>query len=162
PVLTRSRPSAKTRSSRLASRSGEVFTGLIDDVGEVEAVDAGADGAKLRIATRLAPEIAPGDSVAVDGICLTATEIDDGAFEVEAMTQTLEVTTLDRLEPGGRVNLELALKPSERLGGHILQGHGDGVGEVVSAAEDGFARRLRVALGPELIRYAVEKGSVGL
>ena len=78
------------------------------------------------------------------------------------MNQTLRLTSLGDLEAGGRVNLELALRASDRLGGHILQGHVDGVGEVVSVEEDGFARRLRVGLGPELLRYAVERGSIGL
>jgi len=139
-----------------------VFTGLIEDVGTVESVDAGGDGARLRIATRLAAEIEPGDSVAVNGACLTATAVDGEGFATEAMNQTLAVTALGAIEPGARVNLELAMKASERLGGHIVQGHVDGVGEVVAVEEDGFARRLRVELDPGLLRYAVEKGSVAL
>lgn len=139
-----------------------MFTGLIEDVGRVESVEVGADGARLRIATGLGPQIAEGDSVAVDGICLTATRADADGFETEAMNQTLEVTALGSLEAGNRVNLELAMKASDRLGGHIVQGHVDGVGEVASIAEDGFAKRLRVNLGPELIRYAIDKGSIAL
>jgi riboflavin synthase len=139
-----------------------VFTGLIQDLGRVEAVDAGSDGATLRIATQLGGEVAEGDSVAVDGVCLTATEVSADGFAAEAMNQTLRLTSLGGLEAGAPVNLELAVKPSERLGGHILQGHVDGVGEVVSVEEDGFARRLRVRLGPELLRYVVERGSIGL
>lgn len=139
-----------------------MFTGLIEDVGEVEAVETGAEGARLRIATRLGSEIAAGDSVAVDGVCLTATGVDGGGFETEVMNQTLAVTALVDLRAGGRVNLELAMRASDRLGGHIVQGHADGVGEVVSTEDDGFARRLRVGLGPDLIRYAVEKGSICL
>ena len=139
-----------------------MFTGLIEDVGRVEWVEGGADGARLRIATRLGPQIGEGDSVAVDGICLTVTGADAEGFETEAMNQTLEVTALGDLEPGSRVNLELAMKASDRLGGHIVQGHVDGVGEVASIAEDGFAKRLRVNLAPELIRYAIDKGSIAL
>jgi riboflavin synthase len=139
-----------------------VFTGLIQDLGRVEAVDAGSDGATLRIATQLGGEVAEGDSVAVDGVCLTATEVSADGFAAEAMNQTVRLTSLGGLEAGAPVNLELAVKPSERLGGHILQGHVDGVGEVVSVEEDGFARRLRVRLGPELLRYVVERGSIGL
>lgn len=139
-----------------------MFTGLIQDIGTVEAVESGDDGATLRIATRLAAEIAPGDSVAVDGVCLTASETVAAGFAAEAMNQTLRLTSLGGLETGAPVNLELAVKPSERLGGHILQGHVDGVGEVVSVEEDGFARRLRVRLAPDLLRYAVERGSIGL
>ena len=139
-----------------------MFTGLIQDVGTVESLERGDDGARLRIATALATEIALGDSVAVNGVCLTATAVDDADFETEAMNQTLEVTALGSIEDGARVNLELAMRASDRLGGHIVQGHVDGVGEVVSAEEDGFARRLRVALAPELLRYCVDKGSITL
>jgi riboflavin synthase len=139
-----------------------VFTGLIQDLGTVESLDAGGDGARLRIATPLGPEIGLGDSVAVDGVCLTATSADANGFETEAMNQTLEVTTIGTVEAGTRVNLELAMQASDRLGGHIVQGHADGVGTVVSIAADGFARRLRVGLAPELIRYAVDKGSIAL
>jgi riboflavin synthase len=139
-----------------------VFTGLVQDIGRVESVESGEDGARLRVSTALAPEIALGDSVAVNGACLTATAVSDGAFETEAMNQTLAVTALGGVEAGSRVNLELAMRASDRLGGHIVQGHVDGVGEVLSAGEDGFARRLRVALPPELLRYCVERGSITL
>jgi riboflavin synthase len=139
-----------------------MFTGLIQDIGRVESLDTGADGARLRIATSLGPEIALGDSIAVDGICLTATAADATGFETEAMNQTLEVTALGAIETGSRVNLELAMRASDRLGGHIVQGHVDGVGEVTAVEEDGFARRVRVALAPELLRYAVDKGSIAL
>ncbi len=139
-----------------------MFTGLIEDVGTVEAVEKGGDGARLRIATGLAPEVAEGDSIAVNGVCLTATAVDAKSFEAEAMNQTLKVTALGGLEMGARVNLELAMKASDRLGGHIVQGHADGVGEVLAVEEDGFARRLRVGLAPELLRYMIDKGSIAL
>jgi riboflavin synthase len=139
-----------------------MFTGLIQDIGEVESVDIGDDGARLRIATSLGADVRLGDSVAVDGICLTATSADPRGFETEAMNQTLDVTALDGVEPGGRVNLELAMRASDRLGGHIVQGHADGIGTVASTEADGFARRVRVALPPGLLRYAVAKGSIAL
>jgi riboflavin synthase len=139
-----------------------MFTGLIQDVGTVESLDSGEAGARLRIATTLAGEIEPGDSVAVNGVCLTATTVDGNGFETEAMNQTLDVTALGGVEAGARMNLELAMKASDRLGGHIVQGHVDGVGEVSSASEDGFAKRLRVTLGRNLLRYAIDKGSVAL
>jgi riboflavin synthase len=139
-----------------------VFTGLIEDVGQVEDIDRAGDGARIHISTGLVSEISEGDSVAVDGICLTATTVNDVGFEVEAMNRTLEVTTLGTIQAGARVNLELAMKPSDRLGGHIVQGHGDGVGEVTAVEADGFARRLRVRLGPDLMRYVVAQGSVTL
>jgi len=139
-----------------------VFTGLIQDIGSLTALDRDADGARLRIETRLAPQIALGDSVAVDGCCLTATAVGDNAFETEAMNQTLAMTALGALEQGARVNLELAMQPSDRFGGHIVQGHVDGVAEVLEVAEDGFARRVRVCVPAELLRYVVDKGSITL
>jgi riboflavin synthase len=139
-----------------------MFTGLVQDVGEVSTVEAGADGARLRIATRLGSEIAAGDSVAVNGACLTATKADANGFESEAMNQTLAVTALADLQARSRVNLELAMKASDRLGGHIVQGHVDGVGEAVSITDDGFAKRLRVALPSSLMRYVIDKGSIAL
>jgi len=139
-----------------------MFTGLIQDVGTVESLDSGDAGARLRIVTSLAAEIEPGDSIAVNGVCLTATSADGIGFETEAMNQTLDVTALGGAEPGSRVNLELAMKASDRLGGHIVQGHVDGVAEVVAVAEDGFARRLRISLGRDLLRYAIDRGSVTL
>ncbi|MBS1880097.1 MAG: riboflavin synthase [Actinobacteria bacterium] len=139
-----------------------MFTGLVQDIGTVESLAGGADGARLRIATELGAEIGLGDSIAVNGVCLTAVAADTAGFETEAMNQTLTVTALRGLEPGSRVNLELAMRAGERLGGHIVQGHVDGVATVLSITEDGFARRLRVALPAALGRYAIDKGSVAL
>ncbi|MDQ2630167.1 MAG: riboflavin synthase [Actinomycetota bacterium] len=139
-----------------------MFTGLIEDLGTVESLERGEDGARLRIASRLAGELALGDSIAVNGCCLTATAVGDGTFETEAMNQTLDVTALGGVEQGGRVNLELAMKAGDRLGGHIVQGHVDGVGTVVSVEDDGFARRIRVDLPVQLLRYVVDKGSITL
>jgi riboflavin synthase len=139
-----------------------MFTGLIEDIGRVESVDKNEDGGRMRIETKLGAKIANGDSVAVDGVCLTATRVDAKGFETEAMNQTLEVTALGGLDVGSRVNLELAMKASERLGGHIVQGHVDGVGEVLAVERDGFAKRLRVGLAPELLRYVIDKGSITL
>jgi riboflavin synthase len=139
-----------------------VFTGLIEDVGTVESVERGGEGARLRISTHLADQLALGDSIAVDGCCLTATATAERSFETEAMNQTLEVTALGGVEAGSRVNLELAMRASDRLGGHIVQGHVDGVAAVIGAREDGFARRLRFELPRELRRYVVDKGSITL
>jgi riboflavin synthase len=139
-----------------------MFTGLIEDIGRVESVERTGEGAKLRIASRLSSELALGDSIAVNGCCLTATAVEDGLFETEAMNQTLTVTALSAVEEGSRVNLELAMKAGDRLGGHIVQGHVDGVGTVASVEDDGFARRIRVELAPELLRYVVDKGSITL
>jgi riboflavin synthase len=97
-----------------------MFTGLIADLGRVVELDTGAGGARLRIATALAGDVKEGDSVAVDGVCLTATSADANGFETEAMNQTLEVTALGAIGAGARVNLELAMQASDRLGGHIV------------------------------------------
>jgi riboflavin synthase len=139
-----------------------MFTGLIEDVGTVESAESGGEGATLRIATALAPEIAAGDSVAVDGVCLTATAVDSGAFEAEAMNQTLRVTALGGLDAGSHVNLELAMRATDRFGGHIVQGHADGVATVLAVEEDGFARRLRAGVEPALTASMVRRGSVAL
>ncbi|MGN6258972.1 MAG: riboflavin synthase [Solirubrobacterales bacterium] len=139
-----------------------MFTGLVEDIGQVESVDRSGDGARMRISTQLAAEIAEGDSIAVNGCCLTATAVTDRSFETEAMNQTLDVTALSGVDEGSRVNLELAMKASDRLGGHIVQGHVDGVGTVASTEDDGFARRIRVELPPDLLRYVVTQGSITL
>jgi riboflavin synthase len=139
-----------------------VFTGLIEDVGTVEAVDRTDNGTRLRISTQLSNELALGDSIAVNGCCLTATVVAGDHFETEAMNQTLDVTALDGIAEGSCVNLELAMQVSDRLGGHIVQGHVDGVGTVISASEDGFARRIRVELPQELLKYVVPQGSITL
>lgn len=139
-----------------------MFTGLIAEVGRVETVERSSEGAKLRIASSLATELALGDSIAVNGCCLTATTVDGNHFETEAMNQTLEVTALDSIEEGSKVNLELAMRANDRLGGHIVQGHVDGVATVSSVEDDGFARRVRVDLPTQLLLYVVDKGSITL
>jgi riboflavin synthase len=139
-----------------------MFTGLVADIGVVESVEADGDGANLRIATPLGAQLEPGGSISVNGACLTATECGPDGFVAEAMNQTLRLTSLGPLEAGARVNLELPLRPSDRLGGHFVQGHVDGTAEVSDVAEDGFARRLRLRAEPRLLRYVVERGSVAL
>jgi riboflavin synthase len=139
-----------------------MFTGLIEDLGKVESLDRNGDGARLRISTQLAAEVAEGDSVAVNGCCLTATAVAADSFETEAMNQTLQVTALGTVEQGDRVNLELAMRAGDRLGGHIVQGHVDGVGTVAAVEDDGFARRIRIEMPPDLLRYVVDKGSITL
>jgi len=169
-----------------------MFTGLIADLGDVRALKRDADGATVEITTSLAAELAEGDSIAVNGVCLTATAIDagpraltgagagtatgggDGAltgarsgggagsFRAQAMEETLRRTSLGALEPGGKVNLELAMRLGDRLGGHIVQGHVDGVGTIVEIKEEGFSRAVSVEVPADLVRHLVEKGSVAL
>ena len=139
-----------------------MFTGIVKELGKVEVVDGSADGARLRVRAELTAELGEGDSVAVNGACLTADSVGDGAFEADVMNQTLELTTLGELEPGSSVNLELPLRADDRLGGHVVQGHVDGTGTVAEVSADGFAKRVRVELPDEVLPYVVEHGSIGI
>jgi riboflavin synthase len=139
-----------------------MFTGIVSELGEVETVEAGTDGARIRIRAALASELGPGDSVAVNGACLTAASTGNGSFEADVMRQTLGLTTLGELEPRTRVNLELPLRPTDRMGGHLMQGHVDGTGRAAVVEADGFARRLRIELSGELLGYVVERGSIAI
>jgi riboflavin synthase len=139
-----------------------MFTGLIADLGDVTALDEDGEGATLRINTRLAGELDEGDSIAVNGVCLTAKEVRRGSFAAQAMHETLERSTLRALQVGARVNLELPLRAADRLGGHVVQGHVDGMGTVGEVREQGFARVLRIESEPSLGRYCVEKGSIAV
>jgi riboflavin synthase len=139
-----------------------MFTGLIQELGQVELAERGEGGARIRIRAALASELSVGDSVAVNGACLTATSATEEAFAADVMHQTLGLTTLGGLEAGSPVNLELPLRPTDRLGGHIVQGHVDGTATVAEIAPDGFAKRLRVELPDELLPYVVERGSIAL
>jgi riboflavin synthase len=139
-----------------------MFTGLIADLGTVLALDRDGDGARVRIGTRLASELESGDSIAVNGVCLTATEVGGGSFAADAIAETLRRTSLGELREGARVNLELALRASDRLGGHVVQGHVDFTGTVREVRDEGFSRVLAIDAPPELLRYLVEKGSIAL
>lgn len=139
-----------------------MFAGIVAELGEVETVEPSDGGARLRIRGRAAAELSAGDSIAVNGACLTATTASDGAFEADVMRQTLDLTTLGGLEPGDPVNLELPLRASDRLGGHVVQGHVDATAAVASVEPDGIARRLRVELPEELRPLVVERGSIAI
>jgi riboflavin synthase len=139
-----------------------VFTGLVADLGTVSGVEATADGVRLRVGSALAGELGEGDSVAVNGVCLTATAIAGGEFTADVMHETLRRSSLAGVEAGTRVNLELPLRAHDRLGGHVVQGHVDGVGTISAAEQDGFARVVTIEAPPELLRYVVEKGSIAV
>jgi riboflavin synthase len=139
-----------------------VFTGLVADLGTVEAVRATGDGVRLVVRSALAGELAEGDSVAVNGVCLTATAIADGRFGADVMLETLRRSSLGDVRDGATVNLELPLRATDRLGGHVVQGHVDGLGTVRDAREDGFSRVVEIAAEPGLLRYVVEKGSIAV
>ena len=139
-----------------------MFTGLVQDLGRIVSADRNGEGARVTVQTSLAGDIAEGDSVAVNGVCLTATEVGDGSFAADVMNETLSKTSLADVQPGADVNLELPLRPSDRLGGHVVQGHVDGLATIAETRDDGFARRVRFETDPELLRYVVEKGSIAL
>ncbi|MEA2289444.1 MAG: riboflavin synthase [Solirubrobacteraceae bacterium] len=137
-----------------------MFTGLVADLGTVATVDATPDGVRLGVRTPLARELAEGDSIAVNGVCLTAVDVDGERFGADVMQETLRRSALAEVQAGGQVNLELALRADARLGGHVVQGHVDGVGAIRAVREDGFARIVTVDADPALLRYVVEKGSI--
>jgi riboflavin synthase len=140
-----------------------VFTGLIREVGRIAAVDGGEDGVRLEIdAPQTAAAAAVGDSVAINGVCLTVVSVSNGRFAFDAVPETLARSSLGRLEAGSRVNLEPALRAGEPLGGHYVQGHVDGVGTVRSVEPEGDGRRIWFDAPRELMRYVVEKGSVAV
>lgn len=139
-----------------------MFTGLIADLGSVSALAQNGAGARLEIETRLAGELAAGDSVAVNGVCLTATKVSEHGFQADAMSETLARSALGELQAGARVNLELALRAADRLGGHVVLGHVDGTGTVSEIRPQGSASVLVIETEPRLRRYLVQKGSVAL
>jgi riboflavin synthase len=139
-----------------------MFTGLVAATGTVSAVERAPDGARLSISTPLAAELADGDSVAVNGVCLTARAVGADSFAADAMAETLRRSALAPLAAGDAVNLELALRAGGRLGGHVVQGHVDGVGTVAAIAAEGIARVVRIAADEALLRYVVEKGSIAV
>jgi riboflavin synthase len=138
-----------------------MFTGIVREVGAVTELSGGEDGVRLVVeAPGTAPQIVLGGSVAIDGVCLTAVEITPSTIAFDAVPETLRRTSLARLQPGGRVNVEPALVAGDALGGHIVQGHVDGVGRIQSVEWEGEGLRVFVETSPDLLRYCVEKGSI--
>jgi riboflavin synthase len=137
-----------------------MFTGLIADLGEITDVSRSADGVVLTVSSSLAGEVSEGDSISVNGVCLTAIAVRDGHFDAEVMNETLRLSSLAEAGAGSPVNLELAMRASDRFGGHVVQGHVDGVGRIVSVAPDGFSRRVEIEAGEDVLRYVVHKGSI--
>jgi riboflavin synthase len=135
-----------------------VFTGLVADKGTVHLIHDG----RLEIDTPLAAHLVAGDSIAVNGVCLTALDPHVDRFGADVMPETLRRSSLGPLREGDEVNLELPLRAGDRLGGHVVQGHVDGVGTVAEVRPEGISRVVRVAAAPELLRYVVEKGSIAV
>jgi riboflavin synthase len=140
-----------------------MFTGIVEDLGTVGEVRRGPSSARLRISTRLPlAEVRDGDSISVDGACLTVVARSSDAFEVEAAVETLSRTTLGERRVGDPVHLERALRLSDRLGGHLVTGHVDGVGTVASRVQRGPALEVTFHGPPEILRYVIPKGSIAV
>ncbi|WCZ38979.1 riboflavin synthase [Corynebacterium jeddahense] len=140
-----------------------MFTGLVEEIGTVEGLTQLDDAVRIAVhAPKVTADAAPGDSIAVDGVCLTLVGNDGGVFTADVMRETLERSRLGSYAPGARVNLERALAAGQRMGGHIVQGHVDGVGEVVSRTPSAHWEVVRFTLPGRLERYVVEKGSIAV
>ncbi len=139
-----------------------MFTGLVETVGYVSGLDASATELRLRIRTDLAPDLEPGESVSVNGVCVTVMATSDGEMHAYIGPETVRVTTLGALVQGQPVNLERALRADSRLGGHLVQGHVDGIGRVDLIETDGDSRWLTIGYPADLARFLVEKGSVAV
>ena len=140
-----------------------MFTGIIEETGTVSAITSSSAGTALCIAAdKVLEGTVIGDSIAVNGVCLTVTSLSGRTFTADVMPETVRRTSLARLHPGAKVNLERAMQPSGRLGGHIVSGHVDGCGRVESIVSDGIANRVTVTLDAPLLKYIAEKGSVTL
>lgn len=139
-----------------------MFTGLIEGVGSIAALEPRGGDMRLRIAvgTLAFDGVSLGESIAVSGVCLTVIEFDAGSFAADASNETLSLTTLGGLKTGQAVNLERAMRPTDRLGGHLVSGHVDGVGRVLSIHDDARAQRWRFAAPQALLKYIATKGSI--
>lgn len=138
-----------------------MFTGIIEELGRVRSIERRGEGARLVVEARTVTEgTQEGDSIAVNGVCLTAIDVRQGAFAADGSRETLQRSTLGQLRSGSAVNLERAVTPATRLGGHIVQGHVDARGRFLHATEHGGSWTVRIGYPPEMARYLVFKGSV--
>jgi len=140
-----------------------MFTGIIEELGSVASIEIRGDGAQLRVAASLvASDNEDGDSISVNGVCLTARDVASDGFSADVSQETLDRSTLGNLKEGSKVNLERAVTPATRLGGHIVQGRVDGRGKFISAVQSGDFYTVRIGFPEELSRYFVYKGSVAV
>lgn len=140
-----------------------MFTGIVEELGRLKKIQKGADSARLAIEGAVVlQEVKLGDSIAVNGICLTVTEFNDRFFAVDVMAETLRKTNLAELKPGDPVNLERALRVGDRLGGHIVSGHIDGVGQITGRRREDIALLTEITAPAEVMRYVIKKGSVAI
>jgi riboflavin synthase len=149
----------------MVREEARMFTGIVEDLGEVEAIERLPDSVRIAIRSATVTEDArPGDSIAVNGVCLTVTSLDaeTGRFTADVMGETLRRSSLKEIEPGAKVNLERSVRLEDRLGGHLVQGHVDGTGTVITRTPSAHWEVVRVSLPPGLARYVAEKGSVAV
>ncbi len=140
-----------------------MFTGIVEEVGTLVVREEQSDAAVLRIrADRVLQGVALGDSIAVNGVCLTVTDVTDGVWSTDVMAETLSRSSLGSVTAGAAVNLERAVTPHTRLGGHLMQGHVDGMGSIVGRVPGEHWEVVRIALPAALARYVVEKGSIAV
>lgn len=139
-----------------------MFTGLIQDTGTIQSITNNREGREFVIRTALIGEIQVDDSIATNGVCLTATNIKDGTFRCQAIPMTLEKTNLGKLQEGDKVNLELSLRAQDRLGGHMVQGHVNGVGQIIDIKDMGKTWEFRVSFPSELRKYMISEGSIAI
>ncbi|GAA3116840.1 riboflavin synthase [Streptosporangium carneum] len=140
-----------------------MFTGIVEELGEIAAIEPLRDAARMAIRGRtVTGDAGHGDSIAVNGVCLTVVDVDGEVFTADVMKETLDRSCLGALRPGSRVNLERAVRADQRLGGHIVQGHVDGTGVLLAREPDEHWEVVRISLPAELNRYVVEKGSIAV
>ena len=140
-----------------------MFTGIIEETGTIKGISRGSKSAKLRIeASKVLEGTNPGDSINTNGICLTVVEMNQNTFSVDVMSETLRKTNLGKLSIGSRVNLERALKLSDRLGGHLVSGHIDGLGVIGNIVTEDIARIISIKTASDMLRYIIPKGSIAI
>ena len=140
-----------------------MFTGLIEEIGTVESVKKGPKSATISIkAKKILEDMVPGDSIATNGVCLTATSFTPDSFKVDVMAETMRKSNLNSLSPGNKVNLERALKLGERLGGHIVSGHIDGTGTIEDFRQEDNAVWVSITAPPDILKYIINKGSIAV
>lgn len=140
-----------------------MFTGIIEEIGTINSIQHGPKSAVIEVqASKVLEGTKLGDSISTNGACLTVIEMSESIFKVEAMNETLERTNLGELSVGSRVNLERAMELGERLGGHMVSGHIDGIGTIVSMRQEDIAWWVEISCDPSLMRYIIEKGSIAI
>lgn len=140
-----------------------MFTGLVEEIGRVQSVVKSARSARITIrAVKVLEDAKPGDSISTNGVCLTVTEFTSGSFSVDVMAETMRRSNLYSLSPGDEVNLERALRLGDRLGGHMVSGHIDGIGKITNYEKEDNAVWVTIETSPEILRYIVQKGSIAI